>query len=326
MSRLAILNPKSLIGNEIKEALERRSELWTDIRLLALETGDYGLLSEVAGEATVVHELSRDNLEGIDLLFACPQATDDPDEILNRLSGVPRTIIASPAAPPPGLPTVIAGVNLDEVLDAMDTGRRPIQLVSPHPGAIALAHLLQPLRHLGLKEAVASVVQPASVHDQAGVDELLEQTRSVLTFSNEFSRAVFGGQLALNLMPTDGSASVMTAARQALGPELALAIHVLQGAVFHSISASVFIRCDPKTSAEEINQALDSSTHIEVDRDAEQLGPIDASGKVSLLASPARAQSGEPGGFWLWAVMDNLTLGASGNALAIAEALLATPQ
>ncbi|HBL32028.1 MAG TPA: hypothetical protein DD490_34835, partial [Acidobacteria bacterium] len=64
---------------------------------------------------------------------------------------------------------VVAGVNTE----AAHPGTL---MVSPHPAVVLLAHLLHPLRELAPTSAVAHVIQPASLHDTAGLDELFEQT------------------------------------------------------------------------------------------------------------------------------------------------------
>ncbi len=318
MTRVAVLEPATLTGQEIKEALEQRRELWSDLRLLTVDPDDHGVLSEVSGEATLVQELSGDSLEGVDLLFVCAERSTDPAEILARTSAVPRTVLVSPGLLPPGLTTVIAGVNLA----AVDTGREPLQLVSPAPTAVALAHLLHPLMPLGPTEAVGWLVQPASVHGQAGVDELLDQTRAILAFQSDFPRAVFGGQLALNLMPARGSQQIIEAVRKALGDDLKLSAQVIQGPIFHSVAAAALVRLPQSTTEDDVRQALSGSPYVEVTAEPGALGPIDASGKDSLLVGDVSAHPEEAGAFWLWGVMDNLTLGGAGNALAIAEALL----
>ena len=92
MSRLAILNPNTLVGLELKQMLERRRGLWTELRLLVLETRDYATLSEVAGEAALVQSLSNETLDGIDVVFVCPGAGEDPADLLPRLEAAASVV------------------------------------------------------------------------------------------------------------------------------------------------------------------------------------------------------------------------------------------
>ena len=50
------------------------------------------------------------------------------------------------------------------------------------------------------------------------------------------------------------------------------------------------------------------------------LGPVQAAGEEELLVGEVRAAGGN--GFWIWATIDNLTVGGAGNVLRLAEQLL----
>ena len=50
------------------------------------------------------------------------------------------------------------------------------------------------------------------------------------------------------------------------------------------------------------------------------LGPIEAAASDKVIFGTVRKD--DTGGFWLWAVMDNLTRGGALNAVEIAEAVL----
>lgn len=50
------------------------------------------------------------------------------------------------------------------------------------------------------------------------------------------------------------------------------------------------------------------------------LGPVQAAGEEELLIGPV--QSAGSNGFWIWAAIDNLTVGGAANVLHLAERLL----
>jgi aspartate-semialdehyde dehydrogenase len=54
-------------------------------------------------------------------------------------------------------------------------------------------------------------------------------------------------------------------------------------------------------------------------------GPIDVAGRDEILVAPARSDPERPDAWWLWAVMDNLTLGGATNAARLARELLDLP-
>ena len=57
------------------------------------------------------------------------------------------------------------------------------------------------MTRLGLREATVVVFQPASAAGAGGVEELYQQSVSLLNF-HDLPRAVFGRQIAFNLVPS----------------------------------------------------------------------------------------------------------------------------
>lgn len=316
MSVLALLNSTSLLGSDIREALEQRRELWTDLRLLTTHKDDVGRLTDVRGSAAVVAEFDGESLTGVDLVFLPGSLADLAEPIAAASAATTSILIASDATVDHGVP-VVAGVNIE-------AAQRGETLVSPHPAALALAHLVHPLRSLGQKLSVsASVIQPASLFDQEGLDELFEQTRQVLTFSSEKARKVFDEQLAFNILPVPvGSSRHLPALVDAvLGGGVETSIQLLQGGVFHGLGISLELRFEgDDPGAEAIRSALEESSYLEFADDPDHLGPANAAGREELLVG--HLQTGRPGEYWLWAVMDNLTLGGALNAVRLAEAVL----
>jgi aspartate-semialdehyde dehydrogenase len=312
---LAIVHPTTLLGKELRERLERRRKLWDELRLLTTSDQEAGTLTEVRGAAAMVRRLAAEDLEGVDVAFFCgPMALNRP--VLPELPSESTAILLSPdATRGDGLP-VVAGVNLEEA----SAGQ---VLVSPHPGAIAIAHLLHPLAPLHLESAVATLVQPASMHEEEGLDELFEQTRRILAFADQKPTAVFGQQLAFNLLPASGGGDHLVGHLAALlGEEIDLALQLVQGGVFHAFAASVYLRfpADPGEAA--VRAALERHPQVRLARDPDRLGPIDAAVSEELLVGHLRPDPRHPGAYWTWAVIDNLTGGGALNALQIAEAVL----
>ena len=212
---------------------------------------------------------------------------------------------------------VVAGINTDDA-----PGHRV--LLSPHPGAVLLAHLLHALRELELSEAVATLVQPASMRDKAGIEELFEQTRQIVAMTRRQPTPVFGAQLSFNLLPTplpaDPVAAQLAAVLAGSPPAPPVALQILQGAVFHSVSASLYIRCAGDPSVQAIRKALAGHAHLEAADKPRLLGPIDAAASDKVFYGSVRKDEAG-GGFWLWAAMDNLTRGGALNAIEIAAAV-----
>jgi len=316
MTTLAILHPAHLLGEELKGELEKRRHLWDRLLLLSDDEEEVGHLTEVAREAAVVRRLDPGDLDSVAVAFFCG-GIEAERPLLATVPPETTAIVLSPdAALGDGLPAV-AGVG--------GGGVEPGQvLVSPHPGAVLLTHLLAPLLALQPERAVATVTQPASLAGKEGLDELFEQTRAILTFSTERPEAIFGRQLAFNHYPPEPSLPPLAPVVQAcLGDGLPLGVRVLQGGSFHGISASLWVRFADDPGPEALRQALAASPRLELTAEGEpEPSLVEAANREEILVGAIRAEAGDPGAFWLWAVMDNLTVGSAINAVDLAEAAL----
>lgn len=316
MTSLAILHPGTLLGKELRQRLEGHPQLAAErLRLLTTRVDEAGLLTEAAGAAAVVTRFAPDDLAGIDLAFFCGTIAETRPLLADLPSETTAIVLAPDATRGDGLP-VVAGINLDAAMAGQ-------VLVSPHPGAVALAHLLHPLRELGLEQAVATLVQPASIQEEAGLHELFEQTRSILAFAAQPPSPTFRHQLAFNLLPTAGvSDPVVGQLGALLGEEVRVALQIVKGSVFHGFSLSVHTTFGTDPGAGAIRSALRASPVVEIFDRPDFLGPIDAAQSEQVLLGHVHADPRQAGAYWLWATMDNLTAGGALNALAIAEAVL----
>ncbi len=314
MSRLALLNPTTLLGNELREALEGRPELWQELLLLATDPEGAGALTELRGTPALVAAYEEGSLEGVDVAVCCAPA--GAGEVPRGVPPATKLIVAWPTEPMPAAVPVVAGVNLDRA------GGGAV-LISPAPAVVALAHLLHPLRRHGLEETVALLVQPASMHGKQGMDELFEQTRSILSFSSRRPKSVFGRQLAFNLLPSAAAGDHLPAQLQeVLAAPRPAALHLVQGSAFHCLAAGVFVRLGEDPGPEGVRESLAEHPYLRLAEEPELLGPIDAAASEEVLVGAVRQAPGRPGGYWLWAVMDNLTRGGALNCLELIEAVL----
>lgn len=313
MRRLALVNSESLLGQELKESLGRRPDLCSDLRLLTTSPDETGKITRGLDGAAIVQAVDGDGMLGVDLVIVCP-GPDSPSAL--GLSDETRVIWVDPAEPPQGAVPIVAGVNLERLAEAD-------LVMSPRPTVIAVATLLAPLTTLRITEAVCWALEPTSSSSQEGIDELLEQTRSILSFSPELPTEIFGRQLAFNLLPspTGGQASSLQAA-EVLGLEVAPQVQIIRSGAFHGLALGVFVRFEDEVSTETIRELLLASSAIEASDHPESLGPIDAAAQESMLLGQVEAAAASANrAYWLWAVMDNLVLGGARNVERILEAL-----
>ncbi|HYU31017.1 MAG TPA: Asd/ArgC dimerization domain-containing protein [Thermoanaerobaculia bacterium] len=313
MSGIAILHPSNLLGKELTETIENRARQWREIRLLSTSEEEVGSLTDLAGAAALVARYEPESLQGISTVYFCGPIKANRPLFADLPPGATGVVLSPDATPEDGVP-VVAGVNTE----AAHPGT---VLVSPHPAVVLLAHLLQPLRDLSPESVVATVIQPASMHDNPGLEELFEQTRSILSMSGQRPSSIFGTQLAFNLIPTTADALPLgqTLQRVIGGEDLPVSLQVVQGGVFHSLTVSLYLRLRGNASAQALRKAFNGHPYLELVEHPKRLGPIDAAASEKVLFGTIRKD--DLGGFWIWAVMDNLTRGGALNAVEIVEAI-----
>jgi aspartate-semialdehyde dehydrogenase len=310
----AVVHPLSLLAKELRQQLDDRPDLVREQRLLTTSDEEVGTLTDSGGAAAMVQRLTAEALEGVDLLFLCGPA-DESRKVLAMAPPQARAVLLSLDATVDDAPPVVAGINLDDDVAAA-------VLLSPHPAAIHLVHLLHPLRAAGLVRAEATLLQPVSVFPPEALDQLFEQARSLLTFQPVAASPHWPRQLAFNLLATEGTAdSLRREVETVLGGGVAVSAQLVQAGVFHGFAASVHLACDPDPGAAALREAYADRPALRW-ADEEPLGPVDAAAADDVLVGHLRPEAGRPGSYWLWSVMDNLTRGGASNAVTLAERLL----
>jgi aspartate-semialdehyde dehydrogenase len=205
-------------------------------------------------------------------------------------------------------------------------------IVAPHPVTIVISSLLLPLAELvPLKGAVAQVFMPASEIGARAIEELQKQTVNLLSFQKA-PQAVFGAQIAFNMLPRIGRTTrgrlqqledrVRSQLRQYLGDRAPLpALRLLQAPVFYSLALSLYVETSHAVAAEKLRQAL-AGERVRMRRYSEPApSPVEVTGRSGILLDAITVDGGHPAGVWIWAAVDNLRLAAE-NAVEIAESLI----
>jgi aspartate-semialdehyde dehydrogenase len=316
--RIGIVNPLTLVGNEIKSILRERSFPAERVVLLDSTGAAAGALTEVGDEPAVVTAVSDDELEDLDLVFFGGPAEKNREWLQRAEEDNFYAIDVSQPTTVENAPLAVAGVNLDDITESDRI------VVSPHPVAIPIALVLHQVEQLGRVEiCTATVVQPASEFEQAGIEELAKQTISVLNIQG-VPQEIFDRQLAFNLYPAaaHNEEFIVAQIRALTDPEAQLALMLTQGTIFHGHTFSLFIKTEETADAERIKTALRANAALAVAGEDDQFGTIDAAGKDEVLIAEVRSDPSIRGGFWVWAVCDNLRRSSALNAVLVAEKLL----
>lgn len=316
--RLGIVNPLTLVGNEIKTILRERAFPFAKVSLLDSTGKAAGALTEVNDEPAVVTPISDDELEDLDLVFFCGPAAGNREWI--ERAGDDRFIaidLSQPSAVVDGK-LVVAGINLDQIRESDSI------VISPHPVAIPISLILHQVRKLSdIEMCAATVVQPASEFEQIGVEELVQQTIGVLSIQS-VPKEVFDRQLAFNLYPAleHNEEFIVRQIRALTDSRTEIALMITQGTIFHSHTFSLFITTAEQLEVPEIIRKLRENPAIALPQEDESFGTVDAAGKDEVLVAEVRRDPTISGGFWVWAVCDNLRRSSALNAVLIAEKAL----
>ncbi len=332
--RIAIVGAATLHGKELVEALEDSVFAAAELVLMDDEEG-IGQIETIGDEVAVVQTIDAELFQRVDyVFFAGPPAQAslhwrtateahasiiDLSSVLENEQGVlvaspwVRDSIDNPATPAPDLHTPA--------------------LVPAHIAATTLGLLMARLADVGaVQSAWATIHEPASEHGRAAVDELHQQTVTLLNFQS-LPKDVFDMQVAFNVTPALGEASkvdlVATEARirrhYALlsgGRLPQVGIQLVQVPAFHGYGISLGLELERGVSLEHLEAAL-AGEHVDVVLgESDPPSNLSAAGQEDVLLRVRQADSNESLStrFWIWAAFDNLKL-ASLNAIACAGEL-----
>lgn len=334
--RIAIVGAASLLGKELNEALSESSLVASDVVLLDAEEAA-GRVTTAGDEVSFIQKLDADSFTGIDFVFFAGAAEDTRKywktarqagasivDMTYALEGEAGVVVRGPWARP------AEGVIESRVQDIDLTTPA---VVSAHPAAMIL--LLVGIRldaKYPVRQLSAVVFEPASEHGQAAMDELHQQTVSLLSFQS-LPREQYDGQVAFNLLTSLGDAAKVkladTKARivghyalLSAGAAPEVAVQLIQAPVFHGYTASVLVELQEPATSEQMELAV-YGEHVDVvGVESDPPSNLSAAGQSDILVriNSAAAEDGPSNRFWVWMAVDNLKLTAL-NAIACAHEL-----
>jgi aspartate-semialdehyde dehydrogenase len=320
--KIAIAGASTLLGGELKEALGESSLADASFVLLDEEEAQ-GKLEQVGDEVTFIQTINEDSFEHVDFTFFCGtesltrkcwrQALRSGSTVLDLTGALDQESGVLVRAPWLGSDTAAVDLFTPAVVPA-------------NPAAVALALLLERLQQAApVRFAAATVLEPASEFGRAAMDELHQQTVSLLSF-HELPRNFYDAQVAFNLLSALGENSKIglsaVEARirrhyEALGAGRwpALALNVIHAPVFHGHTFSIAVELERPVEITALEEAL-SGEHVDlVLEDTDSPSNLAATGQNDILVRMRPEFGGsrntnEASRLWLWAASDNLRLNA----------------
>jgi aspartate-semialdehyde dehydrogenase len=337
--KIAIVGAASLRGKELNDALSESPFSSADF-LLMDDDAALGQLESVGDEVTFIQRIEPSSFANVDYTFfaGTPEVTRKHWQSAQKAGASIVDMSYALESEPKVL--VLAPWVQDEVREEVNGGAsdstpdlQTPAVVPAHPAAVALALLLLRAKEVAdVRSASATVLEPASEYGRAAMDELHQQTVSLLSFQS-LPKEIYDAQAAFNLLPSLGeSAKVHLGASEArirrhydvlsAGHLPEVAIQLLHAPVFHGYGISLALTLDESVSLEHLKAAL-SGEHIDVVLgDSDPPSNLSSAGQDEILVLARTADGSELATkrFWVWAALDNLKMAAS-NALACAQEL-----
>jgi aspartate-semialdehyde dehydrogenase len=329
--RIGVVGAASLLGKELSEALSDSPLASSDLVLLDAEEAA-GRLSSAGEEASFIQKLDSDSLAGLDIVFFAGDA-----ETTRTYSAAARQANASVVDLTYALESEPEAILRGLWGGLMPQTRQPDlttrAVVSAHPAALMLSLLTRRVQQrLPIQTVAATVFEPASEHGQAAMDELHQQTVTLLSFQT-LPREQYDAQIAFNMLPNLGEASkvklgairqrILEHYRKISGAEAAtVAMQVIQAPVFHGYTAALFVELEQPATVAEFEAAAQGDRIDLVGGESDPPSNLSAAGQSDLLMQVSSAEADETRGtrFWVWVAADNLKVAAA-NAIACANEL-----
>jgi aspartate-semialdehyde dehydrogenase len=331
--RIAIVGAASLAGKELGDALSDSSFAASSFMLLDEESAT-GQIAAAGDEISFIQPIDANSFEAIDLVFfagdgevtskywkGASAAGAGTIDMTFALEGQPGVLVRSP--------WVAASQAKDRPreLDLETTG-----VISAHPVAAMLALIAaRAAAKFNVTRIFATVLEPASQYGRTAMDELHQQTVSLLSFQ-KLPRVIYDAQVAFNLLQSLGEESKIRLAEsekrigahyRALvsdGPELSL--QLIHAPVFHGYVVSVFVELAEPATLEAFELSL-VGEHIDLlTKDSEPPSNLTATGQDQIMVLVEKADDTAESGtrFKVLIAADNLKLAAL-HAIACAREL-----
>ena len=321
MYKIAIAGASTLLGRELKEVLSD-SPLAESTFVLLDEAEAQGQLDQVGDEITFVQAIGLDSFDKVDFtFFAGDEALTRKHWRLALRAG--STVLDLSGALDQETGVLVRAPWLGSAATTVDLFTPAV--VPAHPAALALALLLERLQAAApIQFAAVTLLEPASAFGRAAMDELHQQTVSLLSFQS-LPRATFDAQAAYNLLTGLGeSATVNLGAEEARirrhylalgdGRWPALALQVILAPVFHGHAFSIAVELERPVEIAALEEAL-GGDHVDlILEDTDSPSNLAATGQNDVLVRLRTEKDGRnpnlASRIWLWAASDNLKLHA----------------
>jgi aspartate-semialdehyde dehydrogenase len=327
---VAVVGATGAVGQEMVEVLEERKFPVKELRLFASErtAGDTLTFQD---RSLTVKLLSKDAFTGVDIaLFSAGEEVSREYAPVAVSAGAVVIDNSAEWRMNPDVPLVVPEVNPEAAFSHHGI------IANPNCSTIQMVVALKPLHDAArIKRIVVSSYQSVSGTGKEAMDELMDQSRALLSFQEAVAH-VYPFQIAFNLLPQIGSfdpqgnsseeMKLVNETRKIMEDDtIRISATTVRVPVFRAHSESVNIETERKLSANEARALLATAPGVMVFDDPQRKVypmPLEVSGTDEVYVGRIREDASVESGLNLWIVADNLRKGAALNAVQIAEKLI----
>jgi aspartate-semialdehyde dehydrogenase len=329
---VAVAGATGVVGNQMIKCLEEREFPVASVKLLASHRSA-GREIRFRGELLTVEELTEDSFKNVDIaLFSAGASTSINFAPIAAQDGCVVIDNSSAWRMDPEVPLVVPEVNPHAIAEYKNKGI----IANPNCSTIQMVVALNPI-HLkcGIKRIVVSTYQAVSGTGKKAIDELFDQTRSLINFL-DYEKKVYPHRIAFNCLPhidsfmengyTKEEMKMVNETRKIMEDEtIGVTATTVRVPVFFGHSESVNVETQKHITADEVKALLEQEFGLKViDDPKNNLYPLatDAAGKDLTYVGRIRQDESIVNGINMWIVADNIRKGAATNTVQIAELLL----
>ncbi|MEE2789610.1 MAG: aspartate-semialdehyde dehydrogenase [Myxococcota bacterium] len=324
---VAVVGATGAVGEEMRKVLDERN--FPVKRLVPLASGrSAGQTITWKNKDIIVEELDAHSFEGVDIaLFSAGASVSEQFGPIAAEAGAFVVDNSRAFRMDPQVPLIVPEVNADALTS-------PSKIIAnPNCSTIQMVVALKPLHeHAGLKRVVVSTYQSASGGGRDAMDELREQTVSLLNFrtppvENFSRRLAFDTIPQIDRFEDDGFTreehKMIFETRKIMSlPDVGICATCVRVPVFIGHAMSVNVELERPLTAAQAGALLASFPGI-VFHASQADFPVaaDVQDTDDVHVGRLRVDPSVAHGLVFWIVADNLRKGAATNAIQIAEQL-----
>jgi aspartate-semialdehyde dehydrogenase len=328
---IAVAGATGAVGNQMISCLEERNFPVKSIKFLASQRS-VGRNLRFRGDLLGVEELTKESFKGMDIaLFSAGGTASKKYAPLAAKDGCVVVDNSSTWRMDPEVPLVVPEVNPHAIAGYTKKGI----IANPNCSTIQMVLPLNPIhKKYKIKRIVVSTYQAVSGTGKKAINELFDQTRSMINFL-DYEKKVYPHRIAFNCIPhidvfldngyTKEEIKMVNETRKILEDDnIGITATTVRVPVYFGHSESVNIETKKEISANEVRYLLEKEPGIKVlDNPEKNIYPlaIDAAGQDLTFVGRIRDDESVKNGINIWIVADNIRKGAATNAVQIAEIL-----